>query len=134
VTGVLIYLDSSAIVKLVVMEPESPALFAWLGDRLQRISSAVARVEVTRALRRVGVAAAVRRRSAEVLDRISLVPVDRPVLDVAAELDPAELRSLDAIHLATALSVASDLAGLVTYDTRLAAAAARSRIDVWSPA
>ena len=120
--------------KLVVREHESPALFAWLSDRPQRISSAFARVEVTRALRRVGVAAAVRRRSAEVLDRISLVPVDRPVLDVAAELDPAELRSLDAIHLATALSVASDLAGLVTYDTRLAAAAARSRIDVWSPA
>jgi len=135
VTGSLVYLDSSAIVKLVVREPESPALFDWLATRPERISSAVARVEVLRALRRAGSArAAGRRRALEVLDCIALLPVDRPILDAAGELGPPELRSLDAIHLATALAVGTDLAGLVTYDERLATAAARSRIDVWAPA
>jgi len=135
VTGSLVYLDSSAILKLVVREPESPALFDWLATRPERISSAVARVEVLRALRRAGPSgASVRHRAIEVLDRIALLPIDRPILDAAGELSLPELRSLDAIHLATALSVGADLAGLVTYDERLAAAAARSRIDVWAPA
>lgn len=134
-TGSLVYLDSSAIVKLVVREPESPALFDWLAARPERISSAVARVEIMRALRRAGPSgAAGRHRAMEVLDRIALLPVDRPILDAAGELGPPDLRSLDAIHLATALSVGADLAGLVTYDERLAAAAASSRIDVWAPA
>ncbi|MBI4593445.1 MAG: type II toxin-antitoxin system VapC family toxin [Candidatus Rokubacteria bacterium] len=134
-TGSLVYLDSSAIVKLVVREPESPALFDWLAARPERISSAVARVEVPRALRRAGAFTATgRRRAREVLDRIALLPVDRPIFDAAGGFGPPGLRLLDAIHLATALSVGADLAGLVTYDERLAAVAARSRIDVWAPA
>ena len=133
-TGSLVYVDSSAIVKLVVREPESSALFEWLGVWPERISSEIARVEVLRALRRSGAAEYKRRRAVHVLDRIALVNVDRPVLDAASELGPPNLRSLDAIHLATALSVRSDLAGLVTYDTRLTAAATRSRIEVWAPA
>jgi len=130
----LVYLDSSAIVKLVVRERESGALFEWLAEWPERVSSAVARVEVLRALRRAGVGSGAQRRARDVLDHIALMPVDRPVLDVAGELEPAELRSLDAIHLATALSVKADLAGLVTYDERLARAAGRSRIGVWAPA
>lgn len=134
-TGSLVYLDSSAIVKLVVREPESPALFDWLATRPHRVSSVVARVEVLRALRRAGFSgASVRQRAVNALDRIGLLAVDRSVLDAATELEPPELRSLDAIHLATALSVGTDLAGLVTYDERLAAAAARSRVEVWAPA
>ena len=133
-TASLVYLDSSAIVKLVVREPESSILFEWLGAWPDRVSSAIARVEVLRALTRSGADEAVRRRAADVLGRIALIPIDRPVLDVASKLGPPDLRSLDAIHLATALSVAGDLAGLVTYDDRLATAAARSRIDVWAPA
>jgi hypothetical protein len=130
-----VYLDSSAIVKLVVREPESSALFDWLAERPERISSALARVEVLRALRRAGPAgAASRRRAREVLDRIALLPVDRPILDAAGELGPLDLRSLDAIHLATALSVGADLAGVVTYDERLAAAATSAHLDVWAPA
>ena len=121
--------------KLVVREPESPALFDWLATRPERISSMVAGVEIARALRRAGPSgAASRRRAMDVLDRIALLPVDRPILDTAGGLGPPELRSLDAIHLATALSVGADLAGLVTYDERLATAAARSRIGVWAPA
>lgn len=133
-TGSLVYLDSSAIVKLVVREPESPALFDWLGTWPERVSSVMARVEVLRALRRSGSGVGSRRRATEVLDRIALLSLDHAILDAAADLGPPELRSLDAIHLATALSVGVDLAGLVTYDERLATAAARSGIDVWAPA
>jgi len=130
----LVYLDSSAIVKLVVRERESAALFDWLRARPERISSVVSRVEVLRALRRAGASSTVLRRAADLIDRISLMPVDRPVLDAASEIEPRGLRSLDAIHLATALSIAGDLAGLVTYDSRLASAASRSHVDVWAPA
>ena len=133
-TGSLVYLDSSAIVKLVVREPESPRLFEWLGAWPERVSSAIARVEVLRALARSGAGESARHRALDVLDRIALMDIDRPVLDATAELRPLDLRSLDAIHLATALSVRSDLAGLVTYDQRLAAAAIRSRLGVWAPA
>ena len=133
--GSLVYLDSSAIVKLVVREPESAVLFDWLAARSERISSAIARVEVVRALRRARfLVATAQRRAIDVLGRIALLSVDRPVLEIAGELGPPGLRSLDAIHLATALSVGADLAGLITYDARLAAAATRSRIEVWAPA
>jgi predicted nucleic acid-binding protein len=133
-TGALVYLDSSAIVKLAVPEPESRALFAWLLERSERLSSAIARVEVTRALRRADRGAAALRRARDVLDRIALIPIDRPILDAAGRLDPTELRSLDAIHLASALSLGDDLAGVVTYDGRLGAAAAAAGIEVWTPA
>lgn len=132
-TGALVYLDSSAIVKLVVPERESAALFDWLAERPERVSSIVARVEVRRALRRAGMPGPVLRRGVEVLDRIGLIPLDRAVVDAAGELNPSELRALDAIHLATALSVGADLAGVVTYDDRLGAAARRVRIEVWRP-
>jgi uncharacterized protein len=133
VNGDLVYLDSSAIVKLAVAEPESAVLFDWLAERPGRVSSAVARVEVRRALRRVGMPAETLRRATRVLNAIASIPVDRAVIEAAGELDPPALRSLDAIHLATALSVGADLAGIVTYDERLAAAAARARVEVWAP-
>ncbi len=134
-TGSLVYLDSSAIVKLIVREPESPALFEWLANRPERISSIVARVEVLRALRRTDSSGtATWKRALDVLDRIALLTIDRRITDMAAQLDPRELRSLDAIHLATALSVGAELSGVVAYDDRLAAAATRSGIEVWAPA
>jgi predicted nucleic acid-binding protein len=67
------------------------------------------------------------------LARLALVDVDRRILAAAAALEPAELRTLDAIHLATALAVREDLAGLVTYDRRLAAAAERLDLEVFAP-
>jgi uncharacterized protein len=129
----LLYLDSSAIVKLVVAEPESPALMAFLERWPLRISSAVARVEVLRAVKRARAGTAVRRRAARVLARLALVNIDEPVLAAAVRLGPADLRTLDALHLATARSL-EDLAGLVTYDKRLARAAVRARLKVWAPA
>ena len=132
-TAGLVYLDASATIKLIVSEPESTALLAWLAERTELITSALGRVEVRRALRRLGVAPEVLRRAANVLDTIAAVPIDRAVIETAGELDPPELRSLDAIHLATALSIGADLAGIVTYDERLASAATRAGLEVWTP-
>jgi hypothetical protein len=129
----IVYLDSSALVKLVVAEPESAVLAEYLVGRSERVSSAVALVEIPRALRRAGFGASERRRSREVMARLALVDVDRRILAAAAALDPPTLRTLDAIHLATALAVREDLSALITYDRRLAAAAERVHLEVSTP-
>jgi predicted nucleic acid-binding protein len=115
------YLDSSAIVKLVIAEPQSAALRRYLGRRRPLVSSALARTEVLRAVLGEGERGFVRARL--VLARLDLVRVNDRVLEAAGELLPAELRSLDAIHLATARQLGSDLGHLVTYDDRMLTAA-----------
>src|SRR6266545_3674766 len=105
--GQLLYLDSSAIVKLVMPEPETKALRELLRFWPERVSSVVARIEVERVARRIGGGAV--RRARSVLSRIALVDLDQPVVRVAAALDPPDLRTLDAIHLATAISLGEDL-------------------------
>jgi predicted nucleic acid-binding protein len=129
----LLYLDSSALVKLVVAEPETGALLEFLARWPHRVSSALARVEVLRAVKRIGASPAVRQRATRVLSRVALVRIDDSVLAAAARVRPPELRTLDAIHVATARSL-DGLAGVVTYDTRLGRAAEQARIKVWSPA
>jgi len=114
------YLDSSAIVKLAVAEPESAALRLYLRRRRPLVSSALARTEVGRALAPSGATAVGRGR--QVLARINLVRVSDRLLEAAARLPP-ELRSLDAIHLATAQQLGASLARVVTYDDRMFAAA-----------
>jgi predicted nucleic acid-binding protein len=128
----LVYLDSSALVKLIVAEPETTALLEFLRGWPHRVSSALARVEVLRAVKRTGAGAAVRRRAARVLARVALIRIDDPVLVAAARVTPPQLRTLDAIHLATARSLDS-LAGIITYDARLGRAASHVRLRVWSP-
>jgi len=130
----MLYLDSSALVKLVVAEPESAALLNLLRTSPIRVSSTLSLAEVPRALRRAGFSSGARRRARDVLARVNLVDVDRRVLSGAAALDPAELRTLDAIHLATALSIREDLLAVVTYDRRLTAAAQRAQLEVLAPA
>jgi len=115
------YLDSSAIVKLAVAEAESGALRRYLRRRPPLVSSALARTEVGRALSPLGSVAA--RRGGEVLSRLDLVRLSDRVLEAAARLAPPELRSLDAIHLATAQQLGAGLGRVVTYDDRMAAAA-----------
>jgi uncharacterized protein len=121
----VIYLDTSALVKLIRIEVESEALGDWLDERteLRWITSALAEVELPRAIRAVAPAglSAVPSVLAR-LDRFEIDPVIRST--AAAYLDPA-LRSLDAIHLATAQTAASaaPLTALVTYDSRLREAA-----------
>ena len=129
----VVYLDSSALVKLVVAEPESSALIEYLRGRSERLSSAVALAEVPRALRRAGFGASERRRSRQVMARVALVEVDRRILAAAAALEPPGLRTLNAIHLATALTVREDLEAVVTYDRRLAVAAERMHLEVSVP-
>lgn len=125
------YLDSSAIVKLTVREPESLALRRYLRRRRPLVSSALARTEVLRALLTTGDEGMARGRS--VLQRIDLVRVNDRILDVAGRLLPPELRSLDAIHLATARELEDELRALVTYDDRMAAAARRPGYRVVQP-
>lgn len=124
------YLDSSAIVKLVVEEPESAALRLYLRRRTV-VASALAKVEVARALLPFG--PAVQRRGADVLSRIDLVRLNDRVLTAAGAILPADLRSLDAIHLATALLLGPQLASVVTYDERLADAARANGCRVVAP-
>jgi predicted nucleic acid-binding protein len=134
VNSELLYLDSSAIMKLIVREPESVALIQFLKDWPERVSSVLARVEVIRAIRRTNSNKSKLRRASEVLKGINLVFMDESILANAAMLTPAALRSLHAIHLASALSISADLAALVTYDDRMAVAADTCNIKVWSPA
>ena len=129
----VVYLDSSAIVKLVVTEPESESLRDFLAVRENRLASVLARVEVLRALRRsYGAAAPTLHHAEHVLEGIALVAVDEPILLHAARLQPDRLRSLDAIHLATALSL-DGLEAMVTYDRRLRGAATEAGIGVAAP-
>lgn len=129
----MVYLDSSALVKLVVAEPESTALRLYLIEHRERVSSALAHVEVGRAVRRKGASEAALRRAEQVLARIGLVAIDEPLLREAAALSPTGLRSLDAVHLATALSL-DGLDAVVTYDRRFDAAASEAGLAVESPA
>ena len=72
-------------------------------------------------------------RAREVLEGVALVPIDDGILRGAADLAPVGLRTLDAIHVATALSLKEDVASLVTYDGRLAEAATTAGIHVVAP-
>src|SRR2546427_7307924 len=113
------YLDSSAVVKLAVRERESEALRKYLRRRRPLVSSALARAEVLRALLPGGEEALAAGR--RVLGLLDLVRVNDRVLNAAGAMLPPELRSLDAIHLATAERLGDELTGFVTYDERMAA-------------
>jgi predicted nucleic acid-binding protein len=114
------YIDSSALVKLAIPEPESDALRTELARWKRHVSSALARVEVVRACARVDAKA--RRIAEQIVGALDLVAVDDRVLEEAALLGPAELRSLDSIHLASALLLGEALGVAIAYDDRLAGA------------
>lgn len=117
-----LYLDSSAFIKLVVGEPESAALRTFLSEHAaRRVSSALLRTEALRAVRHLGPEALATVR--EGVRRIDLVSIDDRVLDAAGILEPGVLRTLDAIHLATAITIGDDLEAVVTYDDRMVEAA-----------
>jgi uncharacterized protein len=125
------YLDSSALVKLAVREPESAALRRYLRRRRPLIASSLARTEVVRALLSLGPDAV--RRGHDVLAHVGLVRINDRVLDAAGAMQPVESRSLDAIHLATAQQLGADLARIVTYDDRMATAANHLGLRVARP-
>lgn len=130
-----LYLDTSALVKLVQAEAGSAALRRYLlrGSGDLRITSALARVELVRAVALGGPAA--RMHARRVLGRLHVLDVSRDVLDDAADLAPGSLlRSLDAIHLASAQQAGGDLRAVVTYDRRMAGAASELGMVVAAPA
>jgi len=127
----LVYLDASALVKLVVGEAESAALLAYLSERPHRATSVIARVEVARALNRVSVD--LQDRLEAVLEGLTVVTLADEIVARATRIGPSTLRTLDAIHLATGLALGPDLTALVTYDARQADAARGLGIAVASP-
>ena len=129
----MLYLDSSALVKLVASEPESARLFAFLAGRAELVSSALSRVEVMRAVHRLDDAGELRARAESVLGSVALLRIDDAILTAAAALEPRTLRSLDALHLASALSVRDALEGFLAYDQGLAEAARRQGLKVRAP-
>jgi predicted nucleic acid-binding protein len=127
----VVYLDSSALVKLVIVEPESRALRRYLRRERDRASCAIARVEVTRAVRAYGPGTVSRAR--RLLQHVNLVRIDDALLEAAATLDPPILRSLDALHLAAAQAFGAEVTAVVTYDSRMATAAGLLDLRVDSP-
>ena len=130
----MIYLGTAAIVKLVHAEPESQALHDWLDERAETgwISSVLAEIESFRALARYVPGAASRLPAA--LDQIDLIDLNPRIRTLAQTVKPATVRSLDAIHLGTALHFRAELTSFVTYDKRLRDAAAAANLPVDSPA
>jgi uncharacterized protein len=130
----MIYLDSAAIVKLVHAETESAALRAWLDERAETgwISSVLTEVESFRALARYAPEAAARLPA--VLDQVDLIDLGSPVRILAQVVRPVTVRSLDAIHLGTALHVRQVLTSFVTYDKRLLEAALAAGLPADAPA
>ena len=127
-----VYLDSSAFVKLVVEETESAALRAYLASHgARRVSSALLRTESLRAVRHLGPDALATVR--EGLRRVDLIGIDDRILDAAGTLEPRVLRTLDAVHLATAIAVGDDLDAIVTYDERMLDAASLLGLRATTP-
>src|SRR5437016_7312656 len=126
------YLDTSAAVKLLMNERESPALRRWLRRRPERASAALPRVELVRVVRRAGFPRLIHE-ARKLLAGVHLIRLDDALLDRAADLDPTDLRPLDSIHLAAAASLGDDLAAVVTYDDRLLAAASSLGLPTASP-
>ncbi len=129
------YLDASAIVKLATVEAETQALRAHLAQHQHLITSRLSTVEVSRALKRRGreSEAAAAEPIRQVLQQLQVVELDAAIAAAAADLAPATLRSLDAIHLASAIAIGEELTEMITYDARLAAAARDAGLEVQAP-
>jgi predicted nucleic acid-binding protein len=129
---VTVYLDASALVKLLVREPETDALRAFVARFPSRATSIVGTVEMTRALLRQAPERAPH--LAAFFPCVAVIAFDHDVAVVAGRLAPSALRALDAVHLASAMALGPDLEAFVTYDARLAEAAATAGLAVVVPA
>jgi uncharacterized protein len=129
----VIYLDSSALLKLLYEEHESAALEGWLSARASTpvVSSELAKVEVIRGCRRVNAEALPEARA--LLAELDLIPLTRDVVDEAAKMGGSLLSSLDAIHLASALSIRADISAFIAYDLGLANAASAAGLESLRP-
>lgn len=125
------YLDTSAFVKLCWPEPESEALHGYLRDWPLRVSAVLLCTEALRAAQRQPAARI--DRTQRLLERIPMLEIDRALFRQAGLLGPPTMRSLDAVHIAAALSLGPDLGVVITYDERMAAAARLFGLPVVSP-
>ena len=126
------YLDASALVKLAVTEPETAALRKYLRRHPQRFTNRVAEVEVRRAVRRLPTSREAPVQAA--FDGVTVIDLDPSIANRAGVIEPVGLRSLDAIHLASAVELGAELDAFVTYDARQATAARELGLSVVSPA
>jgi predicted nucleic acid-binding protein len=124
------YLDTSALAKFVRPEPETKVLRRWLASKSWIVSD-LHRTELRRAAARAGGRALAR--AERLLAETDIIRIDADVFDRAGGLLPQDLRSLDALHLAAAMTLGPDLAGIVAYDERLRSAATSAGIEVASP-
>lgn len=131
----MIYLDSCALVKLVSPAVETAALERYLREHADEhhVASALVRTEVRRALARTGAPPRQRATAEKLLSAVITISVTDALLDAAGQLDDPGLRSLDAIHLATALHLGSGLTDFVTYDRRLRTAAEKAGLPTAAP-
>lgn len=129
----MIYLDSSALLKLLIEENESTAVASWLSEHsaIPVVSSELAKLEVIRAVRRLEPTSVPAARV--LVSQLDLIPLTGAVIDQATDVGEPPLRSLDAIHLASALAIGDDMTSLVVYDHRLAAAAAAAGLPIAHP-
>jgi uncharacterized protein len=118
----MIYMDTSALTKLLIAEPETPELRNWLTAQIDQgdsaATSALGKVELMRTVARYG-ATGQAERARYLLDGLDILPLTEPVMTLAESIGPATLRSLDAIHLAAAAHFEQELTAVVTYDHRL---------------
>jgi len=131
----VIYLDSCALVKLVSPAPETGALERYLRDHASEhhVASALVRTEVRRALARIGATARQQSTADKLLDTVITISITDELLDAAGRLEDPGLRSLDAIHLATAVHLGTGLSQFVTYDRRLLSAARGAGLATAAP-
>ena len=129
-----VYVDSSALLKLVLSEPERPALEQALSRWPDRISSVLLPIECRRIVLRAGNPPEVVDRLEKELGGVTLIRLEEAVQTLAGAIGPPRLRSLDAIHLASALSIGDYPEAFVTYDDRLADAARAVGLNVLRPA
>ena len=129
----MIYIDTSALVKLLFEEPESLALTDWLILRadVPKVTSDLSTVELLRMCQRIDDGALDDAR--RLLGGMDFLQIDHALVEQAAAISPRELRSLDAIHLASAISLRPDLTDFVAYDSRLCSAARAAGLLVVSP-
>jgi predicted nucleic acid-binding protein len=129
----VIYLDSSALLKLLHDEAESVDLADWLAAHTGTpvVSSELAKVEVIRACRRINPTTLTE--ATALLAGLDLIPLSGAVIDEAANVGGTMLRSLDALHLASALAIQAQLTAFIAYDHRLAEAASAAGLELVSP-
>ena len=129
----MIYLDSSALLKLLFEESESAALALWISEQADTpmVSSELAKVEVVRATRRLDADVVPAARA--LVSQLDLIPLSGALIEEAADAGEPVLRTLDAIHLASALSIRIELTAFVAYDNRLLAAAEAAGIEPIRP-